>query len=68
MESNYYYYMLGQKSKIINYVLLCSETLRVKVERLYFYSFLIKLKCLCVILINVINIIKLTFNTIRWSC
>lgn len=39
-----------------------------KVESLYFYLFLTKLKCLCVILINVINIIKLTFNTIRWSC
>ena len=32
MESNYYYYMLGQNSKIINYVLLCSETLRVKLR------------------------------------
>lgn len=64
MESNYYYYMLGQKSKIIMYYYAVAKG---KVESLYFYSFLTKLKGLCVILIPIINIIKLTFNTIRWS-
>ena len=38
-----------------------------KVESLYCYSFLTKLKGLCVTLVTIINIIKLTFNTIRWS-
>ena len=68
MKFNYYYYVSSQKSKIIMYYAVSRGKVKCNIwELTYSYSFLTKIKGLCVILITIINIIKLTFNSIRWS-